>query len=79
MASSQYYIRNQEGAYFLTMTVVDWVDVFTRPSYRRILVESLHYCQLNKGLRIFAWCLMSNHMHLIAAADDGINLSDIMH
>ena len=25
MASSQYYIRNQEGTYFLTMTVVDWV------------------------------------------------------
>lgn len=51
MASSQYYVRNQEGAYFLTMTVMDWMDVFTRPSYRQIMVESLHYCQLNKGLR----------------------------
>ena len=27
MASSQYYVRNQEGAYFLPMTVVDWVEV----------------------------------------------------
>ena len=78
MASTQYHIRNPEGAYFLTMTVVDWVDVFTRPAYRSIMVDSLRYCQQAKGLRLYAWCLMSNHLHIIAAADDGLNLSDIL-
>ncbi|GAB2765330.1 transposase [Rhabdobacter roseus] len=78
MASSQYFIRNQGGAYFLTMTVVDWVDVFTRPSYRLLMVDSLRYCQQEKGLRLFAWCLMSNHLHLLAAAADSYNLSDIL-
>jgi len=64
--------------YFLTLTVLDWVDVFTRPVYRHILIDSLEYCQLHKGLELYAWCLMSNHLHLIAGAKDGHNLSDIL-
>ncbi|HEV7349305.1 transposase [Telluribacter sp.] len=78
MSSSQYFIRNPEGTYFLTMTVVDWVDVFSRPTYRHIVVDSLRYCQQQKGLRLFGWCLMSNHLHLLAAAADDHNLSDIL-
>jgi putative transposase len=64
--------------YFLTLTVVDWVDVFTRPVYRHILIDSLKHCQKEKGLEIYAWCLMSNHLHLIASAKEGFNLSDIL-
>jgi putative transposase len=64
--------------YFLTLTVVDWVDVFTRPSYRHILIDSLKYCHQYKGLELYAWCLMSNHLHLVAGAKDGHNLSDIL-
>ncbi len=54
--------------YFLTMTVVDWVDIFTREDYRFVIVDSLKYCQKEKGLEIYAWCLMSNHLHLISSA-----------
>jgi REP element-mobilizing transposase RayT len=64
--------------YFLTMTVVNWIDVFTRPVYKHIMVEALKYSQQNKGLIIYAWCLMSNHLHLIAAADEGYHLSNIL-
>ncbi|GAB3180407.1 REP-associated tyrosine transposase [Telluribacter humicola] len=78
MPSSQYFIHNPGGTYFLTMTVVDWVDVFSRPTYRHIIVDSLRYCQQQKGLQLFGWCLMSNHLHLLATADDGYNLSDIL-
>lgn len=60
------------------MTVIDWVDVFTRPDYRYILLDSIKYCQKNKGLVIFAWCLMSNHIHLIAGAKEGFHLSNIL-
>ena len=52
------------NAHFITLTVVDWVDVFTRPVYRHIFVESLNYCEAQKGLEIYAWVLMSNHAHL---------------
>ena len=74
-------IKNQivDGyAYFLTMTVVNWIDIFTRPVYKHIIVDALKYNQQNKGLIIYAWCLMSNHLHLIAEAKEGHNLSDIL-
>ncbi|MDE5423150.1 transposase [Ancylomarina sp. DW003] len=74
-------IRNKisEGyCYFLTLTVVDWVDVFTRPNYKHIIVDSLRYCQKEKGLILYGWCLMSNHLHLIAQADENNHLSDIL-
>ena len=64
--------------YFLTTTVVDWVDIFTRPHYKHIIVDSLRHCQQNKGLELYAWCLMSNHLHLIASAQVGVSLSDIL-
>jgi putative transposase len=66
------------GIYFLSMTVVDWVDIFTRPVYKHIIVEALKYCQEKKGLELYAWVLMSNHLHLIAAAVEGKTLSDII-
>ena len=44
--------------YFITLTVVDWVDVFTRPIYKHIVIDSLRYCQENKRLRIYAWVMM---------------------
>jgi len=64
--------------YFLTMTVASWIDVFTRPVYKHIMVEALKYSQQNKGLIIYAWCLMSNHLHLIAATEEGYHLSNIL-
>lgn len=74
-------IKNKisEGyAYFLTMTVVNWIDIFTRPVYKHIIIDSLKYCQDQKGLVIYAWCLMSNHLHLIAEAGKEHQLSDIL-
>ncbi|SIT91655.1 REP-associated tyrosine transposase [Pontibacter indicus] len=67
-----------DGLYFLTMTVVDWVDIFTRPTYKHIIVDALKFCQQKKGLKLYAWVLMSNHLHLIAAAEDGKILSDVL-
>jgi putative transposase len=69
-------INDEDGIYFLTSTIVDWVDIFTRPVYRQMVVKSLLYCQEKKGLVIYAWVLMSNHLHLICSAKEGYKLSD---
>ena len=63
-----YKIRNQAAAHFVTFTVVEWVDVFTRQVYRDILLDSIRHCQANKGLLMHCWCIMSNHVHLIVSA-----------
>ena len=76
--SRKYKILDQEGMYFLTMTVVDWIDVFTREKYKKIITESLTYCQKEKGLIVFAYVIMSNHIHLIAMAKQGYNLTAII-
>ena len=73
-----YPIRDQQALYFLTFTVVEWLDVFTRPLYKDIVIESLGFCQRQKGLELFAYCLMTNHLHLIARAAEGCELSDIV-
>ncbi len=75
--SEKYKIRNPEGIYFVTSTVVHWIDVFTRANHKITLVESLEYCRKNKGLVIFAWCLMSSHLHMVVKATDN-NLPEIM-
>jgi len=64
--------------YFTTTTVIDWMDVFTRPVYKHIVVDSLKYCQQNKGLDIYAWVLMTNHLHMIVGVrNDDIAIGDI--
>ncbi len=78
MMSDKYKIQDNDKAYFITMTVVGWIDVFTRKEQKLQLINSLKYCQENKGLIVFAYCLMSNHLHMICKADDGFKLSDIL-
>ena len=65
--------------YFTTSTVIDWVDIFSRPAYRHVVVESLDYCQRQKGLRIYAWVLMTNHLHMVVSAEDSQTVGDILH
>ncbi|MBC7388137.1 MAG: transposase [Opitutaceae bacterium] len=72
-----YRVYDQEGLYFITCTVHQWVDVFTRKIYTDILLDSLRYCQTNKGLEVFAWVIMSNHIHLIIRSKEN-KLSDII-
>ena len=64
MADS-YQIKDQGGTYFLTCQVVGWVDVFSRQVYRDIVVDSLRYCMKEKELIVYAYVIMTNHVHLI--------------
>jgi REP element-mobilizing transposase RayT len=73
--STDYQIKDQEGLYYLTFQVVDWVDIFTRQIYRDIMIESFKFAISNKDFQLFAYVIMSNHIHLIAHSDKG-KLSD---
>ena len=53
------------------------LDVFTRKDYRDIVLDSLRHCQNEKGLLLHAWCIMSNHLHMIVSGKEG-SLSDIL-
>ncbi|MEZ2336732.1 transposase [Mucilaginibacter sp. RCC_168] len=74
----QYRVRNPEEVYFVTFTIVDWVDIFTRPAYKQLIIESLNYCQQHKGLEVYGYCLMTNHLHLLISAKHPATLPDII-
>jgi REP element-mobilizing transposase RayT len=74
-----YYISDQHACYFLTFTVVGWVDLFTRNELKKVIIDSFKFCQEKKGLIINAYVIMSNHIHLIARAkEDSEGLSAII-
>jgi len=68
--SRKYKFHNPEGMYFVSFATVYWIDVFVRPQYCDIIVESLKYSKMNIGLELYCWCIMPSHVHLIFKAKD---------
>ncbi len=56
---------------------MEWVDVFSRKEYRDIVLDSIRFCQQEKGLLLHCWCIMSNHLHLVISTRNE-NLSDVL-
>jgi REP element-mobilizing transposase RayT len=75
--SEKYKFNDEHGMYFVTLTTVGWVDLFTRLELKHVIIDSLRYCQKEKGLVIHAWCLMPSHLHMIVSTNQE-PLQDIM-
>lgn len=75
--SSGYRIGDQHALHYLTFTIVDWIDLFTRRIYRDIILDSIRHCQEHKGLEVHAWVIMSNHVHTILSTPEN-ELSDVV-
>jgi REP-associated tyrosine transposase len=68
MSGDKYLVSDKSGCYYVTFTVIHWIDIFSRKEYRDIIVDSLNYCIKEKGLVVYGWVIMSNHVHLIITA-----------
>jgi len=68
---TSYHIGDQKALHYLTFATVNWIDVFTGKKYRDVLIDSLAYCRKEKGLELYGYVIMSNHLHLIAKAKEG--------
>ena len=77
MLNSENSFPANQACYFLTFNTVDCVDIFIRPVYKQIVVHSLNYFIEHKGLNVYAWCLMTNHLHLLAQAKENCVIADI--
>ena len=60
-----YQIKDNSQAYFLTFQVVGWADIFSRKIYRDIILDSFKFCREKKGMELFAYVIMTNHVHSI--------------
>ena len=74
--SSKYKVHDQEKLHFLTITVIDWIDLFTRPALKHVIIDSLKFCQQKKGLIIYAFVIMPSHIHLIVKTKSVYKLED---
>lgn len=72
-----YTIKDQFAQHFVTFTVHQWADVFTRREYIDLFLDSVRFCQKEKGLKVHAWVIMTNHIHMIISSR-GAKLSDII-
>lgn len=57
---------------------MEWIDVFTLNEYKDILLESLSFSQQNKGMEIYAWCIMTNHIHLVFRSVSAIKPENLL-
>lgn len=78
MSGDRYYISDQHATYFITCTVIYWIDLFTRQSYRDIIVNSLNFCIREKHLVVYAWVIMSNHIHLVVRVEPPGEMSALL-
>lgn len=67
--SEKYKVYETEYSYFITFTLVEWKKLFHIPLYADILIDSIQYCQKNKGLELFGYVIMPNHIHLITRSE----------
>lgn len=75
--SSKYKVGEDAIPHFVTFSVVGWVDVFSREQYKELFIESLKYCQQEKGMVLHTWVIMTNHVHLIISSNSN-KLQDIV-
>ena len=75
--STKYKFNDQDSLYFLSFSVVNWIDLFIRNEYKEIMLDSWKHCQQNKGLEIYDWCIMTSHIHMIIGTH-GDKLENIM-
>jgi len=75
--SRKYKFRDQDQLYFVSFAVINWIDLFIRNEYKQIMLDSWKHCQLNKGLEIYGWCIMTSHVHMIIGSNQN-KLEDIM-
>lgn len=63
--SRNYKFHDQDKPYFISFATVNWIDVLVRPVYKEILVDSMNHCVEHKGLIVYAWVIMTSHVHMI--------------
>ena len=70
MGRSRYQIFENNAPHFLTSTIVNWIPLFTRPQTVQIIVDALVYRQQYRGLRIYGYVILENHLHWIAQSNN---------
>jgi len=70
MGRSRYKIYEPTHPHFLTCTILNWLPIFTRKESVDIVIDSFKYLQKEENLKLYAYVILENHIHLVASSDD---------
>lgn len=70
MGRSRYKIHEPTYPHFITCTVLHWIPIFTRTETTDIIFDSLKYLQEHDNLKLYAYVILENHLHMIVKSDD---------
>ena len=76
--SRKYKFHDPNAIYSITPPIVQKVNLFTKENFFEIIMENLKYYQKNKGLVVHAYCIMTNHLHLIISRNSKYKLEEII-
>ncbi|HQX51394.1 MAG TPA: hypothetical protein PLY87_03225 [Planctomycetaceae bacterium] len=76
MTRTRYRIYETAFPYFITSTINSWLPVFTRQEATDIILDSWRFLQRERELKLFAWLILENHLHMIVSAPE---LPAVMH
>ena len=70
MGRSRYKIYEPTHPHFVTCTILHWLPIFTRQESVQIVIDSLKFLQEKDNLKLYAYVILENHMHMVVQSDD---------
>ena len=68
--NTRFKVTKESNIYFITSTIHCWVPIIYNDDIFSIILDSLKFCKRNKGLDIYGYVIMPNHIHAIIGHDD---------
>ena len=70
MGRSRYKIYEPTHPHFVTCTILHWLPIFTRKESVQIIIDSLKFLQEKDNLKLYAYVILENHLHMVVQSDD---------
>ncbi len=70
MGRSRYKIYESAHSHFVTCTILHWLPLFTRQESVQIIVDCLKFLQEKDNLKLYAYVILENHLHMVLSGDD---------
>lgn len=70
MGRSRYKIYEPTHPHFVTCTILHWLSIFTRKESVDIILNSLRFLQKQDNLKLHAYVILENHLHMVLRSDE---------
>lgn len=68
MTRNRYKMLETDYPYFITCTIVDWMPLLKPDRTKQILIDSIKFLRTNKRIKLFAYVILHEHLHLIVSS-----------